>query len=215
MRCFIFFIIFCFFLCGCSTFQTSNKEKNILGNKVESKVEASPKQQVPFMPNMDIVNSKSGDAYAIYSSSQTPSESGVYEYGNYIFVIVVIDYNKEKLASPEASAMLRTAAMLRKKYNLPEIYDLPCSVLENEDDEEHFIYRRVSVFDLNKVKQMGALTISLPACPEKVKNINKKIHNQNKGIPSKRASKQKAIPHSNSSAQIGTFCGDKNVEDDF
>jgi hypothetical protein len=79
--------------------------------------------------------------------------------------------------------MLRTAAMLRKKYNLPEFYDLSCSILENEDDEENLLYRRVSVFNSNEVKQLKASATPLPAPSPK---INKKTNNQNRDIPPKR-----------------------------
>ena len=108
--------------------------------------------------------------------------------------------------------MLRTAAMLRKKYNLPEFYDLSCSILENEDDEENLLYRRVSVFNSNEVKQLKAAAMPLPAPSPK---INKKTNNQNRDIPHKRVQQSKKFPNNNPSAQIGTFCGDKNVEDDF
>lgn len=209
---FILFITLCFILCGCSTTRLADKEKYGFEKKIENKAAVADKQQVTFMPNMDVVNSNYADAHTIYSSSKTPSESGVYEYGNYIFVIVVIDYNKEKLASPEAAAMLRTAAMLRKKYNLPEFYDLSCSILENEDDEENLLYRRVSVFNSNEVKQLKAAAMPLPAPSPK---INKKTNNQNRDIPPKRVQQSKKFPNNNPSAQIGTFCGDKNVEDDF
>lgn len=211
MRCLIVLFFLLGILTGCATVQEPAKKECVQTQSSQ----VSQHTQVIFAPNPDVVKENGVDAYTIYSSSPTPSESGVYEYNNYIFVVVVVDYGKEKVASPEAAAMLRSAAMLRKKYNLPEFYDLSCSVIENEDDEENFQYRRVSVFNLSEVKNLASRAIN-STIPEKAAKIpSKKTHVYKNVNKIKDTKKYKAPINSKSTARMGTFCGDRDIEENF
>ena len=217
MRCLIVFVFLALVLSGCVTSREAAGKKGAVERKIQ-------RQQVVFAPDPAVIGQTGIDAYSIYASSQKPSVSGVYECKNFVFVIVVIDYAKQHFTSPEASAMLRTAAMLRKKYNLPEDFDLSCSVIENEDDDENSLYRRVAVFRLDEVRELASRPV-ISAAPKQAprkqvlpkkastKRAVKKV--SKKEIKVKRPPQVRFVSGSSPSGRIGTFSGDRNISDDF
>lgn len=217
MRCLIVFVFLALVLSGCATSREAAGKKGAVERKIQ-------RQQVVFAPDPAVIGQTGIDAYSIYASSQKPSVSGVYECKNFVFVIVVIDYAKQHFTSPEASAMLRTAAMLRQKYNLPEDFNLSCSIIENEDDEENSLYHRVAVFYLDEVRQLAShpvIATAPKAAPQKrfypkpapKKRVAKGV--SEKEIKVKNIQKKHPVPHSTPSGRTGTFSGDRNISDDF
>ena len=76
-----------------------------------------------------------------------------------MFVIVVIDTNREKLRYLEGTAMLRAADLLRKKYpELPANFRLRNRMVENRLDDDTGLYRYALVYrlaDLEKAMTAG------------------------------------------------------------
>ena len=202
------------FFSGCVAVVPSLQESN--NNPFLPQVTTTDKSEhtnsaVAFAPAADILKKDSAEACEIYESSPAPLVSGIYEYKNFIFVITIIDYAKEKVNIPEAAAMLRNAAMLRERYHLPADYSLNCSVLADEDDEEKSIYRRVVVFDTQEVKAL-AEKFQIATTSTNVDPILKKKTNSVNNIVKVSPAPQKS---DKSSVNINVFCGDNIIEEDF
>ncbi len=102
------------------------------------------------------------DATEIYDSSPSAAQ-GVYSYQGLVFVIVVIDTNKEKILFLEETALLRAKVLLKRKFPLlPASFVLDNRQMENDLDDDTGIYRYAVVFRqsdimklLEKVKQQN------------------------------------------------------------
>lgn len=108
---------------------------------------APPAGEAVFAPTF---KSDSMDAYPdapeIYDSSPR-ARQGVYRHSGLIFVVVVIDTNREQLEYLEGTAMLRAAALLREEFpGLPQRFRARNRLLEKELDDDTGIYRYAQVF---------------------------------------------------------------------
>ena len=94
------------------------------------------------------------DAMEIYESSPAAPQ-GVYHFQGLVFVIVVIDTNRENIQYLEGTAMLRVKALMQKEFpSLPANFRLRNKLVENELDDDTGIYRYAVVFrqsDINKL----------------------------------------------------------------
>ena len=74
--------------------------------------------------------------------------SGVAEADGIVRVSVYIDVLAERIRLPEATAMLRTKAWLRKTYpELPKNFNVRGRIVENEFDDDERVYSYVSEYD--------------------------------------------------------------------
>jgi len=74
--------------------------------------------------------------------------SGVAEADGIVRVSVYIDVLAERIRLPEATAMLRTKAWLRKTYpELPKDFNVNGRIVENEFDDDERVYSYVSEYD--------------------------------------------------------------------
>lgn len=74
--------------------------------------------------------------------------SGVAESDGIVRVSVFIDVLAERIRLPEATAMLRTKAWLRKTYpELPKDFNVNGRIVENEFDDDERVYSYVSEYD--------------------------------------------------------------------
>ena len=74
--------------------------------------------------------------------------SGVAEADGIVRVSVYIDVLAERIRLPEATAMLRTKAWLRKTYpELPKNFNVHGRIVENEFDDDERVYTYVSEYD--------------------------------------------------------------------
>ena len=106
--------------------------------------------------------SKQTDAYAdagkIYDSSPS-ADQGVYQHGDLVFVIVVIDTQREKIKHLEGTAMLRTVALLRQKFpKLPAEFNVRNRLLEKDLDDDTGIYRYATVQRLADIERLAGQT---------------------------------------------------------
>ena len=140
------------------------------------------------------------DSFKIYNSTKGRA-TGVYEYQKLVYVIVNVDYGKEKINRrlAKATAMLRAKKMLQNTYKLPSKFNLRTHQLEARDIYQQKIYRYAIVFrqsDLNAVYDSGktilpksAVMRNTTAAPEKLvikntdgqyKDLKKEYNQQNK-----------------------------------
>ena len=74
--------------------------------------------------------------------------SGVAEADGIVRVSVYIDVLAERIRLPEATAMLRTKAWLRKTYpELPKKFNVNGRIVENEFDDDERVYSYISEYD--------------------------------------------------------------------
>lgn len=104
------------------------------------------------------------DAHKIYNSA-APAPQGVYRHSGLIFVIVVIDTNREHLDYLEGTAMLRTTALLWDAFPaLPRHFKVRNRVVEKALDDNTGIYRYAVVYreqDINrKLKEQNKISTS-------------------------------------------------------
>lgn len=136
---------------------------------VATSEQESPKNSVPKVVIQKIAptyKSDEDDAYydatEIYDSSPAAAQ-GVYSYQGLVFVIVVIDTNKENIRYLEGTALLRVKELLRGEFpSLPANFNLRSRVLEKGLDDDTGFYRYAVVFRqsdimklLEKVKQQN------------------------------------------------------------
>ena len=99
-------------------------------------------------------------ANKIYASSPAP-DRGVYEYGNLLFSVVVIDTNVETIKHLEGTAMLRAVAQLRRKIpERPRQFTTKNRLLEKRLDDDTGIYRYALVYrreDLMQVVELAEI----------------------------------------------------------
>lgn len=102
----------------------------------------APRKHVDFEPQYQSeLTDKYPDAINIYDSSPKPSQ-GVYLHEGLVFVVVVIDTNKESIKYLEGTAMLRVIALLREKYpTLPPQFRIRSRLVEKIHDDETGFYR--------------------------------------------------------------------------
>ena len=80
-------------------------------------------------------------ALKVYSSSPRPGQ-GVYECGDTIFVVVVLDASSIDKRHLEGKAMLRSIALLRERMpDLPPKFTTGSRLVEKSMDDEKLIYR--------------------------------------------------------------------------
>ena len=88
------------------------------------------------------------------TDSSPKASQGLYRYEGLVFVIVCIDTNREKLQYLEGSAMLRTAAILRKHYpGLPPTYHIRNRLVEKTFDDDTGVYRYATVYREKDIKR--------------------------------------------------------------
>ncbi len=80
-------------------------------------------------------------AFKVYSSSPRPGQ-GVYECGDTVFVVVVLDARSIDKRHLEGKAMLRSISLLREKMpDLPPKFTAGSRLVEKSMDDERLIYR--------------------------------------------------------------------------
>lgn len=103
-------------------------------DRVTANVPFSPTYESDYEDNYPIANK-------IYASSPKAS-TGVYEYKDLIFVVIVIDTKKESVRYLEGTAMLRAVAYLRKEYpGLPAKFSANNRLMEKRFYQDTGIYR--------------------------------------------------------------------------
>ena len=100
------------------------------------------------------------EAYKVYNSSKGKA-TGVYEYQNLVFVIVNVDYGKEKINQrlAKGTAMLRAKKLLQTTYKLPAKFNLRTNQLEARNIQKQKLYRYAFVAnksDINAAKAQPA-----------------------------------------------------------
>ena len=95
------------------------------------------------------------EACEIYDSSPRASQ-GVYRHSGLLFVVVVIDNNREHLRYLEGTAMLRSAALLREAFpSLPPRFRARNRLVEKTFDEDTGIYRYAQAFRESDIKRLA------------------------------------------------------------
>lgn len=93
------------------------------------------------------------EAGEIYDSSPAAAQ-GVYRHDSLVYVIVVINTNREKIKYLEGTAMLRAAALLRQRYpQLSAQFRLKGRVMEEKLDDDTGIYRYALVYRLADIEK--------------------------------------------------------------
>lgn len=153
-------ITVCWMLVGCAGAgrSTENPSSGVSSDAtdpaVSSAVESKPVKTaagalkpIPFAPTYQATPEEQyAEARRIYDSSPAAAQ-GVYRHDTLVYVIVVIDTNQEKIKYLEGTAMLRSVALLRRKYpQLPPQFRVRNRVVENELDDETGIYRYALVY---------------------------------------------------------------------
>lgn len=166
----------CVLLTGCASIDRSEKEPASCENREVKSAMTEPPSSVPAPPKRPELPAppepvlfaptyrgnperQYAEARKIYASSPAVTQQGVYEHDSLVFVIVVIDTNREKLRYLEGTAMLRAADLLRKKYpELPANFRLRNRMVENRLDDDTGLYRYALVYrlaDLEKAMTAG------------------------------------------------------------
>lgn len=92
-------------------------------------------------------------AYSEFSNSP----QGIYEKDDNIFVIVVINTAREKLKHVEGTAMLRSVALLRRRFpDLPDEFTTFSRVLENEQKFDSDDYRYAVLYSRHNIDKLIA-----------------------------------------------------------
>jgi len=105
-------------------------------------------------------------AYSEFSNSP----QGVYEKDDNIFVIVVIDTAREKLRHVEGTAMLRSVALLRRRFpDLPDEFTTFSRVLENEQKFDSDDYRYAVLYSRRDIDKLIAHEMSRLKAEEETK----------------------------------------------
>jgi len=139
-------IVFLGIILACSGCQASTpSQSDIQSIDKQAKPAAAyvaPAKHVDFKPQYHSeLADKYSDALNIYNSSPKASQ-GVYLHEGLVFVIVVIDTNKELIKYLEGTAMLRVTALLRKKYpTLPPKFRIENRLVEKRHERKAGIYR--------------------------------------------------------------------------
>lgn len=131
--------------------QGDGKESSV-SNEIQKCV-ILPASKIPLSPGKISKITLHSSAAEIYESSPLPSQ-GVYLFQNFIFVVIVIK-NPDSLKYPEGTAMLRSAALLRKHYPLPSKFRISYrQVLENGEDLDSGDYRYTVVFKKSEIEML-------------------------------------------------------------
>ena len=175
----------CVLLTGCASIDRSEKEPASCENREVKSAMTEPPSSVPAPPERPVLPApperpelpappepvlftptyrgnperQYAEARKIYASSPAVTQQGVYEHDSLVFVIVVIDTNREKLRYLEGTAMLRAADLLRKNYpELPANLRLRHRLVEKSLDDDTGLYRYALVYrlaDLEKAMTAG------------------------------------------------------------
>ena len=163
-RCFIAvccFAVMALVLAGCGT--VTPQQPQIPTKKIlPPAVEIQTIEQIKFAPtatHQKLAEVK--DSFEIYNSTKGRA-TGVYEYQKLVYVIVNVDYGKEKINRrlTKATAMLRAKKMLQNTYKLPSKFNLRTHQLEARDIYQQKIYRYAIVFrksDINAMLDSGKM----------------------------------------------------------
>lgn len=158
---FLLLVTGCCMLAGCAGIQQTaenlavDRDNTIAASEVEPvKIVAEASKSVAFVPTYQgVPEAQYAEAGEIYDSSPAAAQ-GVYRHGGLVYVIVVINTNREKIKYLEGTAMLRAAALLRQRYpQLPIRFRLKGRVMEEELDDDTGIYRYALVYRLADIEK--------------------------------------------------------------
>ena len=174
-------------------------------------------EEIKFSPNYASKESlRLNDAFKVYNSAKGRA-TGIYEHQELIFVIINVDYGKEKTARhlAKGTAMLRANKLLRTAYKLPEKYRLQTHQIEAMDFFRKKIYRYAFVClkkDINAILTSKIKTKSVSNTPRRQVNPSvPKSSIQQK--PVKKVIKSKIAPRKRANQTV--FSGDRNISNDF
>ena len=147
--CFLFVMFSIFTGCSTVTQQPQQPQRLQQPSKVQTPVvEIQTVEQINFTP--DATHQKIAelkDAFKVYNTAKGRA-TGVYEYNGLVYVIVNVDYGKEKINRrlAKGTAMLRAKKMLQNTYKLHSGFNLRSHQLEARDIYQQKIYRYAIVF---------------------------------------------------------------------
>jgi len=139
---------------GCQTLTPSQASmQSVDKQRMPTVANIATPQHVDFNPQYNSeLTDKYPDAINIYDSSPKASQ-GVYQHEGLVFVVIIIDTNKESIEYLEGTAMLRVIALLREKYPaLPYRFKIRNRLVEKNHDDETGLYRYAVAYKETDIK---------------------------------------------------------------
>lgn len=219
------FCIAALIFAGCGSTTTKQQAEQAI---VAPAIKVQTVEQIKFTPsvtNQKIANIK--DVFKVYNKTKGRA-TGIYEHQGIIYVIVNVNYGKEKNSRRMAkgTAMLRSKKMLQNTYKLPSSFKLRTHQLEAQDIYKKNLYRYAFVCyksDINKIITSNKTIINQSIINPKQPVVQKSTSVQPKQIVKQtKTNKEKNITVKSTTRKAkrkviteGAFCGDADVRDDF